>query len=386
MKNRKWLFGVMMIVIVLLVSACGGNNNAAPATSSPPPQSSGPASQGASPSDSGNSGEDAWNAILEAANKESLVVATGPGERDKAIIDEFQKAYPKIKVQHTGIRPTDIAPKVITEQENNKYLWDVMIGSSSTMNGIMSPAGVFADLAPIIKELPNNDDSNWHGALEIYTNDKSEVLIHALKPYKTIYINKEHELASEFKSIDDLANPVFKGKIVIDTPMFPTYGSINLAGVLALKGEDFIRKIMIDQDPTYMDNIMTTTDWLGQKRFPIAIGADESRILELQRAGQCKQCEPFDYGAIPMLTQGVGTFKNMPNPNAAKVFVNWLLSKEGQIAYNENLGLVSRRVDVENYSGIEIDWNNWQTNELIGTAKGSGNLDKVIAIYKSLGK
>lgn len=384
MNNRKWLFGIMILVIVLLVAACGGkSNNNEPASSSPPPQSSAPASQSAEPSDNG---EAAWNAIVAAAEKESFVVATGPGERDKAIIDAFQQAFPKIKVQHTGIRPTDIAPKVITEQENNKYLWDVMVGSSSTMNGIMSPAGVFMELPSIIKELPNNDDSNWHGPLEIYTNDKPEVLIHSLKPYKTIYINQEHELADQFKSIDDLVNPVFKGKIVIDTPMFPTYGSINLAGVMALKGEDFVKKIMIDQEPTYMDNIMTTTDWLGQKRFPIAIGADESRILELQRAGQCTKCEPFDYGAIPMLTQGVGIFKNNPNPNATKVFVNWLLGQEGQIAYNENLGLVSRRVDVENFSGIEVDWDNWQTNELIGTQKGSSGLNRVIEIYKSLGK
>ena len=43
----------------------------------------------------------------------------------------------------------------------------------------------------------------------------------------------------------------------------------------------------------------------------------------------------------------VWIFKNAPNPNAAKLFVNWLLSKEGQTVWNEK-ALVenSRRTDV----------------------------------------
>ena len=36
-----------------------------------------------------------------------------------------------------------------------------------------------------------------------------------------------------------------------------------------------------------------------------------------------------------------------PNPNAAKVFVNWLLSKEGQTAYVKATDLNSRRLDVQ---------------------------------------
>jgi ABC-type Fe3+ transport system substrate-binding protein len=35
-----------------------------------------------------------------------------------------------------------------------------------------------------------------------------------------------------------------------------------------------------------------------------------------------------------------------PHPNAAKVFLNWLLGKEGQTAFAKAMGYVSRRVDV----------------------------------------
>lgn len=35
-----------------------------------------------------------------------------------------------------------------------------------------------------------------------------------------------------------------------------------------------------------------------------------------------------------------------PHPNAAMVFLNWLLTKEGQTAWSKGMGYVSRRLDV----------------------------------------
>ena len=49
------------------------------------------------------------------------------------------------------------------------------------------------------------------------------------------------------------------------------------------------------------------------------------------------------------MTAGQGTLSvanRAPHPNATKVYVNWLLSREGQLAYSKASGYVSRRVDV----------------------------------------
>jgi ABC-type Fe3+ transport system substrate-binding protein len=39
--------------------------------------------------------------------------------------------------------------------------------------------------------------------------------------------------------------------------------------------------------------------------------------------------------------------KNLPHPNAAKVFVNWLLSRDGQEVFTRGMGVGSRRLDVD---------------------------------------
>jgi ABC-type glycerol-3-phosphate transport system substrate-binding protein len=42
----------------------------------------------------------------------------------------------------------------------------------------------------------------------------------------------------------------------------------------------------------------------------------------------------------------VTVVKNPPHPNAAKVFVNWLLSKDGQETYGKAMTQGTRRLDV----------------------------------------
>ncbi|HEX2261630.1 MAG TPA: hypothetical protein VHJ56_08340, partial [Candidatus Binatia bacterium] len=43
----------------------------------------------------------------------------------------------------------------------------------------------------------------------------------------------------------------------------------------------------------------------------------------------------------------LAVIKNQPHPNAGKLFVNWLLSREGQETYQKALGEPTRRLDVE---------------------------------------
>jgi len=39
--------------------------------------------------------------------------------------------------------------------------------------------------------------------------------------------------------------------------------------------------------------------------------------------------------------------KNAPHPNAARLFVNWLLGREGQEIFTKTMGSATRRLDVE---------------------------------------
>jgi ABC-type Fe3+ transport system substrate-binding protein len=164
------------------------------------------------------------------------------------------------------------------------------------------------------------------------------------------WVNREFVSKQEVSNLKDMLNPKWKGKIVINDPNVPAHGQIMLASMAYLEGDEFIRKLMIDQQPVYVTDVRQMTQWLATGRYPIAIGADSFIIDNLQSKGVGKGVELLLDGGLPKTISGitVNVFKNPPNPNATKLFIHWLLSQEGQKAFSEIVGETnSRRVDVK---------------------------------------
>jgi iron(III) transport system substrate-binding protein len=60
-------------------------------------------------------------------------------------------------------------------------------------------------------------------------------------------------------------------------------------------------------------------------------------------------------GARLSMTNNVALYNRAPHPNAARVFINWLLSREGQQLYARILDQPSRRLDVDSPTETKPD-------------------------------
>ncbi len=85
-----------------------------------------------------------------------------------------------------------------------------------------------------------------------------------------------------------------------------------------------------------------------------------------------------------MIAYGTEVLKNAPHPNAAKVFLRWYLSQEGQEAMAQSLETSTRRVGIESYAAEESpDYSNLAQYTLkIGTAEGEAVLARTIKVLK----
>ena len=84
-------------------------------------------------------------------------------------------------------------------------------------------------------------------------------------------------------------------------------------------------------------------------QFAIGIGAiDEGIIKDFQSKGVGKNLKPVDLDDFDTVLYGdvLWYLNRAPHPNAAKLFINWMLTKEGQTAYTKWSQTNSRRVDV----------------------------------------
>lgn len=382
----------------LLVGACAPTATAPAATAAPAKPAAGAATTApaaakaqASPAAGAPAAKDGWQAewdkTVAAAKNEKLVMMTHPGTDYQKLVASFQKAYPDIPVEHTGARPSDFSPKVITEQKNGQFLWDVMTANTANMNNVLLPTGAFQELPPQLIRPEIQDDSKWSGGFEMWTTTTGKfVFIMNVDVQGGVWVNRDQVKKDQLGTVAQLLDPQFQGKIVIDEPSVPAHGALGLVGILDEKGPEFVEKLLRDQKPVFQENVRITTEWVATGRYPVGIGVDDNQMIEFQKQGIGKNVERLDeakYG----ITAGVAVFKNAPHPNAAKVWVNWLLTQEGQQAWADS-GVTgnSRRTDVppQKPQNVPQDWSVLASMKIQGMDSGKASMRTVTDTYKKI--
>src|SRR5262249_12909703 len=81
--------------------------------------------------------------------------------------------------------------------------------------------------------------------------------------------------------------------------------------------------------------------------YPIGLGVTAQVMQQFIDAGVADHVKLIDVqGATSLVDTSISRFANAPHPNAATVFINWFLSKEGQEAWTTHIQAGSRRLDV----------------------------------------
>lgn len=300
----------------------------------------------------GGANDAGWQKIVEAAKKEGkLVIAGPPGNNYRNAILDFKKQYPKIEIEFQGGSGRDFAPKIIAEQKASQFLWDVLIGGPDTMLTSLIPAGA---LDPFPRDLPETragiNDQKWNKGFDEGLLDKEKKYIYAFTAYvQAAYVNRDVVSESDLKTMQDLLKPMFKKKISWNEPRKTGSGSALTTSLLINYGEDFLRQLLSQQQIVVTEDLRQQVDWLVRGVYPVAFGIANEALNDFQSKGLGKNVKRINDPKAGALSQGFGVvslMKNASHANAAKVFTNWLLSKEGQTIWANTTKINSRRMDV----------------------------------------
>lgn len=293
-----------------------------------------------------------WESTLVAAKKEgkvSVITSVTPAVRD-ALTLEFQKKY-GIAVELFGSSGREVAPRIGAERRAGQFLWDIYIHGTTTALESMIPMGAFDPLEPTLILADVKDPKTWRGGAIEFLDPGKTVMVMTPFHRGTIYYNTKLVDAKEFKSHKDLLNPKWKGKMVLDDPRGsgPGLATFTFFYLHPELGPDFIR-VLGKQQITILKNYAQEVDAVGQGHYPVLIGTADFVVTN-----RVKQGVPIGIVDARQLKEGtdlspasgnLALFNRAPNPNAAKIYINWLLSKEGQTAFARANGYVSARLDV----------------------------------------
>jgi iron(III) transport system substrate-binding protein len=282
-----------------------------------------------------------WEKTLAAAKKEGGVSFYGSEGYEK-VFEVFQKKYPDIKVKsNTTRRGSEHGQAVMTERRAGQYLVDLFINGVVTPNTVFYKAGILEPIRPQLVLPEVVDESKWWGGRHHYADPDGKFIfvfqgnVHGGEnAYNTKLVNPQ-----AFSSYWDFLDPKWKGKIVAyDVSRVSTVAhSLRFLYNHPDLGEEFIKRFFGEMELVYSRDERQMIDWLATGKYAIAFfvtdiedAAKQGLPVKFFAPGQFKE------GAFVGPSQGgINLFKNAPHPNAAKVAINWLLSREGQDTYQK---------------------------------------------------
>jgi iron(III) transport system substrate-binding protein len=339
-----------------------------------------------------------WEDVLKGAEKEGevTVYATNSVGDLQVIWDGFKKKFPKIKLNSVAISTTsEIVTKVMAERRASQYWVDVVLGApGATYNSLQR--GKALDPMPPALLLPEVTDlSKWWKSKHRYVDPEGQyVFVYQSSLYgPPLYSNTKLVNLETIRSVWDLLDPKWKGKIIA---LWPRANYVSTALLFMYHhpqiGPKFLERFYTEMDLTYFSDFRQGTDWLAGGKYPLCFLCRLRRAME--QGLPVAEVSPYHFKEVPGIGSNngaIGLMNSQPHPKAARVFINWYLSREGQIAFRqanntqeddtttsmrEDLPLsvvpeaARRRKDVDYIEISRHDWMEWKpVGDLISAAR-----------------
>src|SRR4029453_10521675 len=255
--------------------------------------------------------------IIDGAKKEGRVVFYASMEAQSAqmLVAQFEKKYPFIKVDATRIGSERMATRLVAETQGRKVRAEVVNQSGFDFYGVLQK-GIFESYqSPERAALP----PEYKDANGLWTINSATLNVIG-------YNTKLVPPASVPKSFWDLTDSKWKGQLLMDENE-----SKWMAGMMTYYGEpkvmELLRKLAAQEIQFRAGHTLIQT--LAAPREPPNVAVAFANVVDRLK----KDGAPIDWVAadpIIGLTFGLGLVKDAPHPNAARLFIDFLLSREGQ--------------------------------------------------------
>lgn len=297
-----------------------------------------------------------WDKLVEAAKKEGKVaIATGgaPSRQYAPMFEAFNKAF-GIDVEVSRGNANTTISRVIAERTAGRNTMDVALISIRIHNQRLVPTKALLPFESLLIHPDVVDKKNWHaGKYWFGDKDQKYVFLYAsaiIEGDKFWYNTEKVSDAdvANIKSLWDFLKPEWKGKVqgqAMDDPS----GIRQMIDAWQRKdlGPEWVKKYLTGGNVTFSADRRILETWLVKGRYPLkAVSTSEEELKALAEKGiPIKQVSlPRKVPILQASGSGccISAFADGPHPNAAKLFVNWFLSKEGQTLMQATIPYMDR--------------------------------------------
>jgi iron(III) transport system substrate-binding protein len=255
--------------------------------------------------------------VIEGAKKEgTFVLYTSMNTPDvNAVFGAFQKKYPFLSPKNFTTRSAALLQRILTEAQAGRHTADVIQGNIFTLY-VLSKKGITAKyISPEAAGIPadfRDPEGHWTAAYQ-----QLNVI-----GFNSKLINPKEAP----RTYDDLLNPKWKGKMALDDKQYIWFdGLLKVMG--QEKGMAFMKKLAT-QDIHFRSGQTLLADLLAAGEFGMLINTRPDNMVDLKNKGAPTEWAAPNPTTVNILPVGVAA--RAPHPNAARLFVDYMLSEEGQ--------------------------------------------------------
>jgi len=266
--------------------------------------------------------------LTEAAKKDREVVfyTTTNLEEAGAMSRHFKANYPFLEVNINRAEGERIITKVLQETRAQKSFADVIQTPAFYLHALQK-RGILGEYAPVDDRFyPRGFKSEKYWTTTYYN------------PYVILYNTKLVPAQNLPKRYEDLLHPFWKNKMILEKDKIDWFTAmLHIMG--RKKGLKYMKDLST-QNPMLRIGQTLITQLIAAGESALQINSNAVTVSRLKQKGA-----PIDWvapGPLPGLMVGVGLTAQAPHPAAARLFVDFLLSKEGQQLYQSAGRLVAR--------------------------------------------
>ena len=297
----------------------------------------------------------AWADIVAAARAEGTLSLLTWGETwggvgFPEVIARFEEVFSRVTVTLLGENSADVwLARVREERQSGELSFDLAIVQPDAALQEGAPEGMWAPIEPLLIRPDVRADGAWRDGFAARFLDTGGNLgfsweYHVINAYA---INTDLVQVGEIKTVEDLAGPRWTGKVISSDPRLGL-GLASAAAVARNWDTDMVRRLLVEQRPTIVQDGHALVESLVLGKYPVALGVRPKALQEFLDQGLGQHVAFLNLpDADFAVTTPLLLFDRAPLPAAAKLFANWILTQEGQTILTSSLPTNSARTDVE---------------------------------------
>ena len=364
-RNRFGLLAAIAMTVALLLTPCGSDEPTTAPAATPTQE---PGTTPTPTPDAAARFQAEWDALIAAAQDEgtvNLVFGGGAGRDFRPIANLFGEKFGIEMVISSGSGRT-LVNRILAEQDTGRYLVDALYAGPTSVGSRLIPANAVVPVADLFVHPEVLDKSLWYRGKHYYSDPEQQFAFAfaANAGPQNMGMRYNTELVTQadidnFSSVFDFLDPRWKGKIVARVPGGGGAG-YHTTYVHPDIGTEWIDRFLSPElDVTFSPDQRFIVDGIVNGKFAMGMamggaGRDLDGLASLGAPVKALVKE-FKEGGILVATGSTHHLAvpiNQPHPNAAKLWVNWWLSKEGQT-------LMHTMADVEPDPTLREDVSDW---------------------------